>query len=137
VPTDVKLLDQNGIFNKGTIMELAEKLRTTGVLADFETTIFKDSIESFEEEELYNEFGKSEDLLLLLHQKYGHVPMVRLQRMASLGMLPHKIQKCPVPICQACIYGKMMRRAWRAKPSKKKIESKVATNPGSIVSVNQ
>lgn len=100
--------------------------------------MFKDTtLNPVDYEETYKDIKKDEDLLLLLHQKYGHVPMVRLQRMPSLGMLPKRIQKCPIPICQACIYGKMARRQWRTKPSNNQENSKVATFPGEIVSVDQ
>lgn len=102
---------QNAIFNKGSIMELAEKLRSTGVLADFETRMFKDATPGTTDfEETYADIRKSEDLLLLMHNKYGHISMKRLQTMAKLGMLPSRIKDCPIPICQSCLYGRMTRR---------------------------
>ena len=129
---------QNVLFDKGTIMELAEKLRSEGIVADFETKMFKDTTKDpVYFEETYADIRKNEDLLLLLHQKFGHISMTRLQRMAKLGMLPKRISDCPIPICQACIYGKMTRRQWRSKQSANKEASKVATAPGEIVSVDQ
>lgn len=136
--TDLKDKNQTAIFDKGTVMEIAEKMRSARILADFETKMFKDTASSpIGFDETYKDIRKNEDFLLLLHQKYGHIPMVQLQRMVSLGMLPARIQKCPLPICSACIYGKMTRRAWRSKPSNNKDTSKVATFPGEIVSVDQ
>jgi hypothetical protein len=63
--------------------------------------------------------------------------MVRLQRTANLGMLPKRVSKYQIHICQACIYGKMTRKPWRSKPSSNKESSKIATLPGEIVSVDQ
>lgn len=129
---------QSAVFSKGTIMEMAEKLRDSGLLADFGNKMFLDKTSPVTDmNKTYSDIRKDEDLLLLLHQKYGHIPMVRLQRMAKLGMLPSRIGKCPIPICQSCIYGKMTRKQWRYKQTTNKVESKTATRPGQIVSVDQ
>lgn len=129
---------KSAIFSKGTIMEMAEKLRESGILADFGNKMFMDKpAEVTDLEETYADIRKDEDLLMLLHQKYGHVPMVRLQRMAKLGMLPSRIKDCPIPICQACIYGKMTRKQWRYKQPLNKTPSKTITRPGQVVSVDQ
>lgn len=50
------------------------------------------------------------DLKLLWHQKLGHISMSRIDRLANLGYLPSLLARCPHPICQACLYGKMTRR---------------------------
>ena len=129
---------QSPIIDKGSIMEIAEKLRKSGVLADFGNKMFMDKqSEVTDLEETCTDIRKDEDLLMLLHQKFGHVPMVRLQRKAKLGMLLSRIQKCPIPFCQACIYGKMTRKQWRFKQPLDKQASKTVTRPGQIVSVDQ
>ena len=57
-------------------------------------------------------------------------------QMAKQGLLPKKILKANVPICPACQYGKMHRKPWRTKGNPSK-PSRVATEPGQIVSVDQ
>jgi hypothetical protein len=80
-------------------MELAEKLRSAGITAEFVGKMFKDSSSNLTDlDETYKDIRKDEDLLLLLHQKYAHIPMVRRQRMANIGILPKRIGKCPIPI---------------------------------------
>ena len=56
--------------------------------------------------------------------------------MAKQGLLPKKILKANIPICPACQYGKMHRKPWRTKGNPSK-PSRVATEPGQIVSVDQ
>jgi hypothetical protein len=36
--------------------------------------------------------------LLAWHQRFGHVSMVRLQQLASEGVLPRRIAKCAIPL---------------------------------------
>ena len=57
-------------------------------------------------------------------------------QMAKKGLLPKKILKANIPICPACQYGKMHRKPWRTKGNHPKA-SRVATEPGQIVSVDQ
>jgi Reverse transcriptase (RNA-dependent DNA polymerase)/GAG-pre-integrase domain len=72
--------------------------------------------------------------LLGWHHRFKHISMKRLQSMAELGYLPKRLSKCRIPICQACVYGKSTRRAWRTK---KLTESVKVTTPGEFVSVDQ
>jgi hypothetical protein len=62
--------------------------------------------------------------------------MHRVQRMASLGLLPTRIAKCRIPLCQSCIYGMMTRKAWRTKGEHSTIGANV-TRAGQHVSVDQ
>ena len=52
------------------------------------------------------------------------------------GLLPKKVLKSNIPICPACQYGKMHCKPWRTKGNHLKA-SRVATEPGQIVSVDQ
>jgi Reverse transcriptase (RNA-dependent DNA polymerase)/GAG-pre-integrase domain len=79
---------------------------------------------------------KNQSLLLQWHNRLGHISMRRIQRMASLGMIPTQLARCQVPLCQACIYGMMTKRAWRTKGEVSSIR-KGATGPGKHVSVDQ
>lgn len=135
----VSSIPKNTLLDKGTLLELSENLREGPLKAVFDNNIFKDTLMGTDDEmrETYMDEAKPEDLLLLLHYKYGHVPMSRLKKMAKAGLLPKKIADCPSPICQSCIYGKMTRKAWRTKPSNNATPTKVATYPGEIVSVDQ
>jgi hypothetical protein len=81
--------------------------------------------------------GSAEDELLRWHYRLSHVSMTRLQRMAKEGYLPKKLATCRMPLCQACIYGKLTRRPWRTKGGKLQSDSMTATTPGQCVSVDQ
>ena len=48
--------------------------------------------------------------LLKSHHDFGHPSFKKLQEMAKLGVLPHRLAKCNVPVCSACQYAKATRR---------------------------
>jgi hypothetical protein len=56
--------------------------------------------------------------------------------MAAAGMLPKNIAKCHQPLCQSCMYGMMVKEAWRTKLLPTQIASGT-TQPGQHVSANQ
>ena len=70
------------------------------------------------------------------HYRLNHLPFKRMFKMAEQGLLPKKILKANVPICPACQYGKMHRKPWRMK-GRSPNSSRMATEPGQIVSVDQ
>ena len=78
----------------------------------------------------------AQDELMRWHYHLNHLSFDRMFKMAKQGLLPKKILKANIPICSACQYGKMHRKPWRMKgrPSN---PSRVATEPGQIVSVDQ
>jgi hypothetical protein len=57
--------------------------------------------------------------------------------MAKQGYLPARLAKCRVPTCQACVYGKLTRRAWRTKSTTSSSNDFSATTAGQCVSVDQ
>jgi hypothetical protein len=79
-----------------------------------------------------------EDELLRWHQRLGHVSIHRIQRITKLGILPSRLAKCRMPICQSCMFGKLTRRAWRSKVQRS-TDNKIleAQAPGVCVSVDQ
>jgi hypothetical protein len=95
--TNKEPLQQNSILDKGTLFEKAEPMREESLKLDITEGIFKDTIqdnESVLDNTNMNE-ARPEDLLLLLHYKFGHVSMQRLKRMAERGILPKKIINLP------------------------------------------
>jgi GAG-pre-integrase domain len=72
--------------------------------------------------------------LLRWNYRLGHISMHRIQRMASTGILPSRIARCKVPLCQACVYGMMTRRAWRSKGEDATI-GRSARVPGQHISI--
>jgi GAG-pre-integrase domain len=78
-----------------------------------------------------------EATLLLLHYKFGHVPMKRLLRLAERGILPKKLAQSPLLICQSCIFGKMTRNQWRSKPANNPPRQRTVNRPGDVISVDQ
>jgi hypothetical protein len=75
-------------------------------------------------------------LLMHWHHRFGPLPMKKIQVLSSMGLLPSNIAKCQIPLCQACTYGMMTRKAWRTK---RKIQNIAPTTikPGDHVSVDQ
>jgi hypothetical protein len=58
--------------------------------------------------------------------------------MAKQGMMPTRLAKCRIPLCQACVYGKLTRRPWRTKPTSSQQSKPITvTAPGEVVSVDQ
>jgi hypothetical protein len=71
------------------------------------------------------------------HHRLGHASPAKIRMMASLGILPRRLAKCPIPVCTSCLYGKATRRQWRNKPKSSKGATRTATRPGECVSVDQ
>jgi len=69
------------------------------------------------------------------HESLGHASWEQLKVLASQGIIPKKLVKCPAPKCPGCIYGKAHRLPWRTKAQPGKI--KRATKPGETVSIDQ
>jgi GAG-pre-integrase domain len=59
-----------------------------------------------------NEHSNEEDLMTW-HRRLSHMPMKRIQALATKGLLPGRLAKCRVPLCPACVFGKMTRKKWR------------------------
>jgi Reverse transcriptase (RNA-dependent DNA polymerase)/GAG-pre-integrase domain len=74
--------------------------------------------------------------LLIWHNRLTHMPMRRIQRLAQRGILPKRLSKCDVPLCPACLYGKITRRSWRTNKEYKPITPQ-NVKPGQMVSVDQ
>ena len=94
------------------------------------------TIENVEEDSFNGKLPPTAELLLW-HYRHGHVPFSRLQAMAKEGSLPRRLRDCRVPKCASCMYGKMTRRAKRAKNEKSGIDARIITGPGACVSVDQ
>lgn len=75
--------------------------------------------------------------LLEWHLRLGHIPMSRLQVLASEGVLPSRLAKCGIPICAGCMYGKMGRKPWRTKANPHTITDDDNIVVGDCVSVDQ
>jgi hypothetical protein len=75
--------------------------------------------------------------LLMLHYKYGHISMKKLQEMAKQGIIPKRLTKCRIPTCSACLYSKATKRPWRNKTTKTDQNDNAPTKPGQVVSVDQ
>lgn len=121
-------------------MELADELREDAYKIDVDVDEWKLKMTTpipDPKEETYINIKRPEDAKLLWHQKLGHVSKERIDRLSNLGYLPAFLAKCPHPICQACIYGKMTRRPWRTKPTLDDEESNTSTVVGKVVSVDQ
>ena len=74
---------------------------------------------------------------LLLHQRMGHIPFQKMKIMARQQIIPKKFAKCPIPVCAACTYAKLTKKAWRNKPEKAYKSQSHAKGPGDVVSVDQ
>lgn len=88
-----------------------------------------------EQEILTTEANNQLDLMTW-HTKLRHLPMSKIQRMAASGMLPKNIAKCRQPLCQSCMYGMMVKKAWRSKQFPNSI-APLTSRPGQHVSVDQ
>lgn len=127
-------------IDKGTLMELADQLREESYKIDVDTDYWKANLGTPLPDpflDTYRDIKQPEDAKLLWHQRLGHISMERIDRLLNLGYLPAFLAKCPHPICQACIYGKMTRRPWRTKPTLDDEKSNTATAVGSTISVDQ
>ena len=70
------------------------------------------------------------------HHKYNHLSFEKLKIMAKQGVIPSRLANCPTPVCTACSYAKIKKRAWRAK-TRKNFPSETPKEPGHVVSVDQ
>jgi GAG-pre-integrase domain len=125
--------------NSNEKSEKQSTIRSDPVELQIGSNVFHDTIQQREHvlDEAYIETSQPEHALLLLHYKFGHAPMKRLQRLAERGILPRQLAKCPIPICQSCIFGKMTRKPWRSKPMANPPTRKAISRPGEVVSVDQ
>ena len=72
------------------------------------------------------------------HLKLNHAPNSRLREMAKQGQAPKHFLTTKLPVCKACIYGKMTRQPWRVKGQTSNINNfRRAKSPGETVSVDQ
>jgi hypothetical protein len=76
-------------------------------------------------------------LFLRWHHRLGHVSPKKIRLLANLGLLPKLLATCRFPLCTSCLFGKATRRPWRGKTDTKQAPSKVITEPGQCVSVDQ
>jgi GAG-pre-integrase domain len=70
------------------------------------------------------------------HHRLCHMAMRRVQNLAEKGILPKRIAKCKIPLCPACVFGKMTRRRWQMASTESSITPDVC-EIGSLVSVDQ
>jgi hypothetical protein len=70
--------------------------------------------------------------LLLLHHRYGHISMRKLQEMAKQGMLPKRLSNCRIPTCSACLYANATKQPWRGKTRKNDINDDKPGKPGEV-----
>ena len=72
-----------------------------------------------------------------LHQSLGHIHLERMQLMVQQGTIPKRFQRCRLPFCASCAFGKSTRKPWRSHSSPNSDESHKPRKPGECVSVNQ
>ena len=70
------------------------------------------------------------------HNTLRHLPFTRMKELINQGTLQRKVLKVDTPFCAACQYGKMTQRPWRVKGDTQH-KTKIATQPGHVVSVDQ
>jgi GAG-pre-integrase domain len=78
-----------------------------------------------------------EEELMLWHQRLSHMPMKRIQAFATKGLLPGRLAKCKVPLCPACVFGKMTRKKCRAGQKETHSITPEGACLGGMVSVDQ
>ena len=71
-----------------------------------------------ENDEIQLQVEKTEAELLQFHYKFGHAPFTKLQEMARQGILPCRLWNCRIPVCAACMYGKVTKKQWQQKMPK-------------------
>ena len=72
------------------------------------------------------------------HQRLGHISPKKIKIMAECDILPKRLATCCVPMCTTCMFGKAMKKPWRAKtPQNRDQPSHTITKPGDCVSVDQ
>jgi hypothetical protein len=125
-------------WNKNDMLDLSNKLRQEGLIDDVDKNIFKDTNQTAEVmNKTYKNVKQDKELMMIIHQQLCHIPFKRIIRMAENGTLPRRLAKCPIPICQSCIYGKLTRKAWRTKGETNLKKLKIATPAGEVISVDQ
>jgi hypothetical protein len=75
--------------------------------------------------------------LMHWHYRLGHLPFVKLKRLALNGEIPKKLAKVKPPKCTGCLFGAMTRIPWRGRETKASHEVFITTKPGECISVNQ
>ena len=95
-------------------------------------TEFRDT----QQEENKSDASSATDELMRLHLDYNHMTFARLRTMANQGVIAKKYAKCPTPLCAACMYSKAIKRR-KPNQTKNRDESRRATRPGEIISVDQ
>jgi hypothetical protein len=70
------------------------------------------------------------------HERLSHMPLARIQKLASERVLPCRLARCRRLLCPACVYGKMTWRKWRNNPNTNSITPHDVER-GSMVSVDQ
>ena len=123
------------------VEQLWPKGNTSPATFDFESQ--EPSTAIIEEDIIYEENRNVRNDVMTefaqLHQRLGHLPPAKIQKMATEGLLPRRLATCPVPACRSCLFGQATRRPWRNKPRKgaKAPKLRKATFPGECVSVDQ
>ncbi len=59
-----------------------------------------------------------------------------MNAMVQQNLILKRFAKCHAPVCAACTYGKLTRKAWRNKPAKEYADNKRETHPGEKISVD-
>jgi hypothetical protein len=125
-------------WSKVDVRQLTDNLRKEGLIANFYENPFNDTQQTTAGiNETYKNIKSDEDLLMVIHQQLSHIFFQRIIRMAENGVLPKRLAKCHIPVCQSCIYGKLTRKAWRTKGTSNTRKLKLATQAGEVVSVDQ
>lgn len=94
------------------------------------------SIDDLADDEEHQSDNSSAEFLRY-HLRFGHCSPKKLKLMATLGIIPRRLAKCPVPICSACQFGKASRRPWRTKTAQNASTVDPIRIPGAVVSVDQ
>ena len=90
-----------------------------------------------EEEEEDTQPTNNAEELLRYHHQFGHISFLKLQLMAKIGVLPRRLQNCPVPVCLAYLYAKAIKKQWRYRTAKNQAVPNKPTKPGHLVLVDQ
>jgi GAG-pre-integrase domain len=126
-PDNQRVIDENETKEqkqkKTTINDLEQSIITAPQWEDQVKEVNNDEIiPNSVEHELMVKENQNRRFLLHWHHRLGHLFMKMIQRLASMGLLPSMLAKCKIPVCQACAYGMMTRKAWRSKRDIRNIE---------------
>ena len=82
-----------------------------------------------------------EQILLHLHEKYQHCTLETLKNLSLRGELPLWVSKVKkMPLCPACLFGRMHKKPWRGNPKKDGTPSTIRrpceTEPGHGISAD-